>query len=292
MKRIALTSLALGAWMLQSCASTPRYAPQTTATPAAGATSTTAVALSNENAKFSYVVGLDVGESIGQVEFGLDKAALFQGIEDMLSKDSTKVRLTKEERQATMEKLIQHIQADRARKDSVAAAEGASKAKVFLETNKAQAGVITTASGLQYTIVKAGEGASPTANDEVTAHYVGSLLDGKVFDSSVERGEPATFPLAHVIPGWQEMLPLMKVGQKVKCWIPPELAYGAQGNQAIPGNSILVFEIELLGITPPAPAEVVVPIDAQSATPVVETAPVVEPVKTEEAKPAKGSKKK
>ncbi len=119
----------------------------------------------------------------------------------------------------------------------------------FLEENAKNEGVKVTASGLQYTIEKEGTGASPKATDEVTVHYTGRLLDGTVFDSSVSRGEPATFPLNRVIPGWIEGLQLMKEGGKYMFFIPSELAYGAQGMPgAIPPHSTLIFEVELIKV--------------------------------------------
>ncbi len=118
----------------------------------------------------------------------------------------------------------------------------------FLEKNKTAPGVVTTASGLQYKILKAGTGSKPTSDQRVKVHYTGKLLDGKVFDSSVERGEPAVFGVTQVIPGWVEALQLMTVGSKWELYIPSDLAYGPQGNQGIPGNSLLIFEVELLGI--------------------------------------------
>ncbi len=118
----------------------------------------------------------------------------------------------------------------------------------FLEKNKTAPGVVTTASGLQYKILKAGTGSKPTSDQQVKVHYTGKLLDGKVFDSSVERGEPAVFGVTQVIPGWVEALQLMTVGSKWELYIPSDLAYGPQGNQGIPGNSLLIFEVELLGI--------------------------------------------
>jgi FKBP-type peptidyl-prolyl cis-trans isomerase len=101
---------------------------------------------------------------------------------------------------------------------------------------------------LQYKILKAGTGSKPTSDQRVKVHYTGKLLDGKVFDSSVERGEPAVFGVTQVIPGWVEALQLMTVGSKWELYIPSDLAYGPQGNQGIPGNSLLIFEVELLGI--------------------------------------------
>ena len=119
----------------------------------------------------------------------------------------------------------------------------------FLEENGKKEGVHTTASGLQYVVEKEGTGKQPKATDEVTVHYTGRLLDGKVFDSSVARGEPATFPLNRVIPGWTEGLQLMKEGAKYVFFIPSELAYGAQGaGRDIPPHSTLIFEVELIKV--------------------------------------------
>lgn len=119
----------------------------------------------------------------------------------------------------------------------------------FLEENKKNENVRETASGLQYVVEKEGTGAQPTAEDEVTVHYTGRLLDGTVFDSSVNRGEPATFPLNRVIPGWTEGVQLMKEGAKYTFFIPSDLAYGAQGvPNAIPPHSTLIFDVELIKV--------------------------------------------
>lgn len=118
-----------------------------------------------------------------------------------------------------------------------------------LEAHGKEEGVHTTASGLQYKVIKEGDGAQPAATDEVTVHYTGKLLDGTVFDSSVNRGEPATFPLNRVIPGWTEGVQLMKEGAKYEFMIPSDLAYGPQGiPNAIPPHSILIFEVELIKV--------------------------------------------
>ena len=118
----------------------------------------------------------------------------------------------------------------------------------FLETNKSREGVTTTASGLQYEVLVSGKGVSPLAKDSVTVHYTGTLLDGTVFDSSVGRGEPVTFKLDQVIPGWTEGLQLMKVGDKFKFYIPSEIAYDTRGSGSIEPNSTLIFEVELLNV--------------------------------------------
>ena len=118
----------------------------------------------------------------------------------------------------------------------------------FLAKNKLKGGVKTTASGLQYEVIKEGTGARPTTTDSVTCHYKGTLLDGKVFDNSYDRGQPITFPLGGVIKGWTEGLQLMTVGSKYKFYIPYTLGYGASDYGPIPGGSMLTFEVELLGI--------------------------------------------
>lgn len=123
------------------------------------------------------------------------------------------------------------------------------QSKKFFDENRAKEGVKETASGLQYIVEKEGEGITPTATDEVTVHYTGRLLDGTVFDSSVNRGEPATFPLNRVIPGWTEGVQLMKEGAKYRFFIPSDLAYGPQGiPNAIPPHSTLIFDVELIKV--------------------------------------------
>ena len=127
--------------------------------------------------------------------------------------------------------------------------ENQAAGKEFLLENAKRDGVFTTVSGLQYEVLAQGSGASPKATDEVTVHYHGTLTDGRVFDSSVERGQPATFPVNGVIPGWIEALQLMNVGSKYKLFIPSDLAYGERGaGQMIGPNSTLIFEVELISI--------------------------------------------
>jgi FKBP-type peptidyl-prolyl cis-trans isomerase len=136
--------------------------------------------------------------------------------------------------------------------NEISKAEGEKNLKAgeeFLAANKNKAGVVTLPSGLQYEIIKAGTGAKPKAEDQVKCHYHGTTIDGKVFDSSVDRGEPAVFPVNRVIPGWTEALQLMPVGSKWKLYIPAALAYGDRGpSQDIKPNSTLIFEVELLEI--------------------------------------------
>ena len=122
----------------------------------------------------------------------------------------------------------------------------------FLAKNKTAEGVVVTESGLQYKVITEGKGESPNDSSTVSVHYTGKLLDGSEFDSSVKRGQPAEFPVRAVIPGWTELLKLMKTGEKVVAWIPSELAYGTYGRPPlIPGNSVLEFEVELLSVNAP-----------------------------------------
>ena len=144
------------------------------------------------------------------------------------------------------QKMINEYLMDLQQKAEVVAKEAGAK---FLAENKLRDGVKETPSGLQYVVEKEGEGKQPTATDEVTVHYTGRLLDGTVFDSSVNRGEPATFPLNRVIPGWTEGVQLMKEGAKYTFFIPSDLAYGAQGvPNAIPPHSTLIFDVELIKV--------------------------------------------
>ena len=191
--------------------------------------------------KVSYALGLSLGNNLlGSGVTALDSARLAKGIQDVL--DQKQPEISFEEAQAVINDFFQGLQAKMTEK---AQAEGID----FLAENAKRAEVVTTASGLQYEILTVAEGAIPTASDSVKVHYHGMLVDGNVFDSSVNRGEPATFGVTQVISGWVEALQLMPVGSKWKLFIPSELAYGAQGaGQSIAPHSTLIFEVELLAI--------------------------------------------
>lgn len=191
--------------------------------------------------KLSYAWGIAMGRQLqGMGMKDLNVEDFTNGLKAVT--EGTELAVSPEEAQKLIQDYLNDLQAK---------AEEAAKSagKQFLEENKKKAEVKETASGLQYVVEKEGEGAQPTAEDEVTVHYTGKLLDGTVFDSSVNRGEPATFPLNRVIPGWTEGVQLMKEGSKYTFFIPSDLAYGPQGIPgAIPPHSTLIFEVELIKV--------------------------------------------
>lgn len=198
--------------------------------------------------KLSYAWGLAMGAQLkGMGVDKLDNESFTDGVK--VAFDGSEPAMPMEEAQKLLNDYMADLQA-KAEQAAAAEAEVAKKAgEEFLAENGKKPEVKTTASGLQYVVEKEGEGAQPTAEDEVTVHYTGKLLDGSVFDSSVQRGEPATFPLNRVIPGWTEGVQLMKEGAKYTFFIPSDLAYGPQGVPgAIPAHSTLIFEVELLKV--------------------------------------------
>jgi FKBP-type peptidyl-prolyl cis-trans isomerase FklB len=197
--------------------------------------------------KMSYALGMNVAGNITELPIELDFKQLIAAINDVSSGKKSALEL--DEYHKFMQQFQQQVQ-EAGRAAAAKAAEANVKAgKEFLEANKAKEGVKVTSSGLQYRIITEGSGAKPTAKDKVKVHYTGKLIDGKVFDSSVQRGEPAEFGVTQVIPGWVEGLQLMNVGSKYEFVIPSELAYGQRGaGAAIPPSAVLVFEVELLAI--------------------------------------------
>ena len=201
------------------------------------------VQLEGVEAQASYSLGYSIGADVG-ADFApdLDHEAFLTGMADALEGDER--RLTEEEAQAALTELMSRRQAAAAEAANATLDAGAA----FLAENGQREGVVTTDSGLQYEVLTAAEGPKPSATDRVTTHYHGTLIDGTVFDSSVARDQPATFALNQVIPGWTEALQLMSVGAKWRLYLPAELAYGPRATGAIPANSALIFEVELLAI--------------------------------------------
>ena len=197
--------------------------------------------------KLSYVLGLDIGSSLGRTKAEIDFDILQKGIIDSYQKKEA--LLTPEEVVKVKEEFSKKMRDEYNKMSREQAGKNLKEGKAFLDANKTKEGVKVTASGLQYKVIKEGDGPIPTANDRVKVHYVGTLIDGTEFDSSIKRKEPAVFPVKGVIPGWTEALLMMKVGSKYKLFIPSQLAYNERAvGQLIGPNSTLIFEVELLGI--------------------------------------------
>lgn len=198
--------------------------------------------LETEKDKISYMVGMDIAGSLEPIKDEIDVSVLAQAIETMLA--GRQPLLSEQEAAQTRMAFMQKLQGKQAEAADKHRAEG----EAFLASNRGKRGVQVTESGLQYQVMRQGNGERPAATDTVRVHYAGTLLDGTTFDSSYERGEPVSFPLNRVIPGWTEGVQLMQVGSKYKFWIPYNLAYGESGQGPIPPNSMLTFEVELLEI--------------------------------------------
>lgn len=188
--------------------------------------------------KVGLALGYDIGENLrsnGIEE--IDVVSFLEGLKSALKGEEGP--FSADERQAIIQQFLQMVNMTKFSKNL-------EEGLAFLKTNAERSEVFSLASGMQYEVLRAGEGPKPQASDRVTTHYHGTTIDGKVFDSSVERGEPASFPLNQVIAGWTEALQLMSVGSKWRLFIPPHLAYGERGAGSIAPNSTLIFEVELL----------------------------------------------
>ena len=204
--------------------------------------------------KQSYSIGLNIGLNLFEQEVKVDVSSLTKGIQDGLA--NSKPALSEEEIRTVLTNLQKEVSDRQEAKRKTLADKNSKDAEAYLAQNKTKEGVVALPSGLQYKILKAGTGPKPLATDTVVTHYKGTFLDGRQFDSSYDRGEPATFTVNGVIPGWTEALQLMPVGSKWQLVIPPKLAYGEKGFQnVIPPNSTLLFDIELVAIQPKTETE-------------------------------------
>jgi FKBP-type peptidyl-prolyl cis-trans isomerase FklB len=268
---------------------TPPAAKKPVATPAAKAPAP--LALTTPKDKASYAIGMNIGKGMHKQSVDVDPAILMRGLRDGLA--GGKTLMTDEEAQAALVALQTEM---KKKQEEVAKAQGEVNKKqgaAFLAENKTKEGIVTLPSGLQYKILQAGTGPKPTTSDTVVCNYRGTLLDGKEFDSSYKRGQPATFPLGQVIKGWTEALQLMPVGSKWQLFLPPDLAYGEHSaGPDITPYSTLIFEVELVSIKPPEkPAEkpAASPADKPAANPADKAqapAPADKPTDKPAAKPA------
>ena len=200
--------------------------------------------------KVGLLVGTDVGRAIAPIKEEIEFPVFLQAVRTTMA--NGKSLLTEAEIAGIREAFSKKVQAQMQAKAAVAADKNKTEGAAFMAKNKAEKGVFTTPSGLQYMVLRQGAGQRPRATEQVRVNYEGKLLDGTVFDSSYERGQPTEFGLSQVIPGWTEGLTLMPVGAKYRFWIPGDLAYGAKGmpQGGIGPNSTLVFDVELLAILP------------------------------------------
>ncbi len=241
----------------------PATKPATTGTAKTGQSSTAGTAtkrtapaaaplvLKTQKDKESYAVGQNVGKglaaSLKRDNVDVNNAILLRGLRDALT--GAKSSMTDDEMKAAMTALQADLKSKREASNQVAGSANKTAGEAFLAANKTKEGVVTLPSGLQYKILKQGDGAKPTAADTVVCNYRGTLIDGKEFDASEKHGGPATFPVSGVIKGWTEALQLMPVGSKWQLYIPSDMAYGASGAGGDIGpNSTLIFDVELVSI--------------------------------------------
>jgi FKBP-type peptidyl-prolyl cis-trans isomerase FklB len=224
-------------------------APATAGQPSAPAATPVIPGLPTKKDQVSYAIGMNVGKGLHRESIDVDPNMILQGLKDSMS--GGKLLMTDDQAQQTLTQLQSEVREQEEAKRKTQAVDNQKAGEKFLADNKTKPGVITLPSGLQYKVLKEGTGPKPTIADTVTCNYKGTLIDGKEFDSSYKRGEPATFPLRGVIKGWTEALQLMPVGSKFQLVLPPDLAYGEHGAGADIGpNETLIFEVELIAIKP------------------------------------------
>jgi len=223
-----------------SASSTPKKAPTSTA-------ATTQSTLTTDKQRDSYALGMNVGRGLAQQPVDLDVTTFMQGIRDALEKH--KSQLTDDQIKAALAQLQSQANTKAEAENHALGEANVKQGEEFLTSNKTKPGVVALPSGLQYKIITTGTGPKPTAGDTVVCDYRGTLINGKEFDSSYRRGQPASFPVGGVIKGWTEALQMMPVGSKWELFIPPDLAYGSRGAGADIGpNATLIFEVELHSI--------------------------------------------
>lgn len=205
------------------------------------------VKLDTSKSRISYTIGVNIGQDFKNQKMDIDTDVLLMGLKD--SQSGKELRLTDEEMASEIQAFQEEMQDKMVAEMEASAGKNQLAGEAFLAENATQEGVVVTESGLQYKVLESGEGDSPAATDLATVHYRGTLVDGTQFDSSYDRGQPATFPVGGVIAGWTEALQLMKPGSKWQLVIPAGLAYGERGaGQDIGPNATLLFEVELISV--------------------------------------------
>lgn len=201
---------------------------------------------STEKGKLSYAIGFEIGTDFVDKKMDVDVATVIRGIQDGIAKKQPAV--PPEQMRAALDKMREKLMTEAKTKYEQLARENKAKSDKFLAENKVKKGIVTLPSGIQYRVIEEGNGKRPLKNSEVTVHYRGSLTSGLEFDSSFARGVPAKFKVDAVLKGWQEVLPMMKVGDHWQIFLPPEQAYGMRGQGPIGPNEALVFEIKLVDV--------------------------------------------
>ena len=248
------------------------------------------VSLDSAVDRYSYALGMDLGRAVANINVPVKMDLLMMALQDEVD-PARKVLMTDSASESALQDLLLRMQQKKEADEKAAAAKALEDQAAFLAKNVLDSTVKVTPKGVQYRVLKAGTGISPKPSDKVQVHYIGALLDGTQFDNSVARGEPLEFPVSAVIEGWQDLLQAMKEGDKVKAWIPSALAYGEAGvPPTIPGNALLIFEVELLKVyaeVPPADSAAA-PADSAASAADTTAAPAApaDTAKAAEAKPA------
>ena len=258
------------------------------------------VSLDSAVDRYSYALGMDLGRAVANINVPVKMDVLMMALQDEVD-PARKVLMSDSASESALQDLLLRMQQKKEADEKAAAAKALEDQAAFLAKNVLDSTVKVTPKGVQYRVLKAGTGISPKVTDKVQVHYIGALLDGTQFDNSRQRNEPLEFPVGAVIEGWQDLLLAMKEGDKVKAWIPSALAYGEAGvPPTIPGNALLIFEVELLKVYAEAPAmdsvsvegaapadsAAAAPADTAKAAPADAAAPAADAAKAAEAKPA------
>jgi FKBP-type peptidyl-prolyl cis-trans isomerase FklB len=244
--KLAVASV-IGIGLLSSVTFAATTSTTVVSTPSTTVTSTVTGPLQTPRDKLSYAIGVDMGNGFKRQNIDINAGMIVQGMQDVLT--GNKLLMTEQEVRSTLVDVQKQIMAKREAEFKQMGEKNLQDGNAFLAANKTKPSVVTTTSGLQYKIIKEGKGVSPTDKDLVTVDYQGSFIDGKVFDSSYQRGKSVTFGVTDVIPGWTQALKMMKPGATWEVYVPANLAYGSNGMPPVIGpNQTLIFKINLIAV--------------------------------------------